>query len=322
MIPVREPILITGAGGFIGGHLVRSLVGAGTMPVLLSRSNATDEKFDDIRGRFRTAQADLTDAYSVRKVILEEKPATIIHLAGTRGRKDRRGAQAACEELNMEATLRLVESAMFAGVGRIVTVGSAEEYGDQSGPLNESLPLRPRTPYGISKARATELALKMYAERGCPVVIVRPFSVYGPDQPKDMFVAEAIDSAVRNITFRMSLGKQRRDLIFVSDVVRGLIAAASVEGIDGRVINLGTGRAYPLRDVAEMIWKITGTEALLAVGARPTPQEELHDTWADITIARQLLDWEPRVGLETGLRETIRFMTEQLETKKHLCQTK
>jgi dTDP-glucose 4,6-dehydratase len=137
-----------------------------------------------------------------------------------------------------------------------------------------------------------------------------------------MFVAEAIESAVRNITFQMSRGEQRRDLIFVSDIVSGIIAAASVKGIEGQVINLGTGRAHQLRDVAEAIWKITKTEAPLAIGARPAPQEELHDTWADITIARRLLDWEPQVDLESGLQKTIRFMREQLETDKHLCQTK
>lgn len=319
---VCEPVLITGASGFIGSHLVRALISAETMPILLARSDTASEKFDAVRDRVRIAPADLTDSESVKKIVLEAKPATIIHLAGTRGRDDARGARVACEELNTESTARLIEAAVRADVRRIVLVGSAEEYGDQSGPLSESMPLSPHTPYGISKAKATGSALKMYAERGCPVVIVRPFSVYGPDQPRSMFIAEAIESAVRNVTFRMSHGEQRRDLIFVRDIACALIAAASVEGIEGRVINLGTGRAHRLRDVAETIWKITKTEAPLAIGARPAPQEELHDTWADITLARRLLNWEPQVDLETGLQETIRFMREQLETDKHLCQTK
>lgn len=321
-MPVREPVLITGASGFIGGHLVRSIISTGKKPILLSRFDAASQKFDDIRDRARIMHADLTDGESIKKIIFETKPATIIHLAGTRGNGDARGAHIACEAINAIATAQILEAAVSASVERIVIVGSAEEYGDQSGPLVESMPVQPRTPYGISKAKATEFALNMHRERGCPVVIVRPFSVYGSDQPRSMFIAEAVESSVRNITFQMSHGEQRRDLIFVNDVVRGLIAAASVERIEGQIINLGTGRAHRLRDVAEMIWKLTETEAPLAVGARYAPQEELHDTWADITLARRLLDWEPQVDLETGLRETIRVMREQLEMNKHLCQTK
>jgi nucleoside-diphosphate-sugar epimerase len=137
-----------------------------------------------------------------------------------------------------------------------------------------------------------------------------------------MFVAEAVDSAVHNVEFRMSRGEQKRDLIFVEDVVEGLIAAALAERIEGKVVNLGTGQCHPLREVAQLIWKVTGATAPLLVGARNAPEEELYDTCADISVARRLLDWNPRVDLEAGLRRTIDFAREKNRTQAqaYTCQ--
>ena len=298
-----ERVAVTGATGFIGSHLVRQLASKERRLTLISR-----------------AQADLTDGNSIREILRKEKPVTLFHLAGTRGRADARGAREACDELNFRATAALLEAAMLAGVRRIVIAGSAEEYGNQPGPLSESLPSKATTAYGISKARATARALEMHAREGLPVTIVRPFSVYGPGQPRDMFVAEAVDQAVQHADLRMSHGEQKRDLIFVEDVVRGLVAAATAEGVEGKIINLGTAQAHRLRDVAERIWEMTGARGRLLVGARATAPDELYDTWADVTLARRLLGWEARTQLESGLRRTIDFAREQLGTKAQQCQ--
>jgi nucleoside-diphosphate-sugar epimerase len=193
------------------------------------------------------------------------------------------------------------------GVRRVVLLGSAEEYGAQDGPLREDMPLRPLTFYGITKAAATSLALAMHAAGGCPAVILRPFTVYGPGQPKDMFVAEAVEAAVAGEPFRMSQGEQRRDFIYVQDLVEALLASALAPGLEGHVVNVGTGRARRLRDVAERIWQLTGSTAPLLVGARPASPHQLHDTWADTSAARRLLGWQPRVELDQGLAEAIEW---------------
>jgi UDP-glucose 4-epimerase len=306
-----EPVAVTGATGFIGGHLIHALVAAGCRPLLVTRSRK--ELFGE---QARYAQLDLTDGESVGQWIEKEKPATLFHLAGTKGRDK----TTACAEVNYHATARLLEEATRAGVKRVVIVGSAEEYGNQSGPLNENLPLQAATSYGASKAMATNHALMLHERDRFPVVVARPFSVYGPGQPSFMFIAEAIDAALGGLPFRMSGGEQKRDLVFVEDVVRGLLSAASAPGIEGNVINLGSGRAHRLRDVAELIWQLIETRAPLLIGARPAANEELYDTWADTTVARRLLDWEAVVGLEEGLRRTIEFARENLTNKVQRCQ--
>jgi len=256
-----------------------------------------------------------TEVGASRQVLQTLKPKVLIHLAGTRGRGDVRGAQVACDELNVRATLELLESAMANGAERIVILGSAEEYGNQPGPHIESSSPQPTSIYGKSKALATSQALTLYKEAGCPVVIVRPFTVYGPDQPNDMFIAEAVDAAVRGADFRMSEGNQKRDLVFVEDIVQGIIAAATTPNIEGTVINLGSGIARTLRDAAQRIWELAGARSPLMIGARSAQPQELYDTWADITLAQRLLNWNPAVSLETGLERTIDHVRRQAEER-------
>ncbi|MEK6406917.1 MAG: NAD(P)-dependent oxidoreductase [Acidobacteriota bacterium] len=315
-----EQVAITGATGFIGCHLVHELASAGCTPILFARTSRNDRWVTGQEKRVRWVELDITETGRVQEALQNLKPRVLIHLAGTRGRGDVRGAEVACEELNVGATVNLLRAAMVTGVQRIVIVGSAEEYGNQRGLQHEALPARATSTYGISKARVSKQAMRMHSEEDCPVVIVRPFSVYGPGQPSDMFIAEAVNAAVRNVEFRMSNGKQKRDLIFVDDVVRGLIAAASASDVEGRIINLGSGLAHPLCDVARRIWELAGAQAPLLIGARQSPAEELYDTWADIRLARQLLDWVPGVSLESGLERTVECEREQRGPRVQACQ--
>jgi UDP-glucose 4-epimerase len=301
-----ERIAVSGATGFIGRHLVERLVAAGARPLLLARV-PRPAPFPGKAAEW--VELDLLDSGAIDSVLERERPRTLFHLAGTRGGPEPARAAAACTRLNVTATAHLLEAATRCGASRIVILGSAEEYGPQDGPLAEDMILQPTTAYGISKVAATRLAQVMHGEAACPVVVLRPFTVYGPGQPPDMFVASAIAAAQSGVAFEMSAGEQRRDLVFVEDVVDALLIAARIPGLEGQVINVGTGQAHRLRDVAARIWEMTGSKAPLRVGARAAAAEQLHDTWADTRLARRLLGWEPRFDLVHGLMETIRRST-------------
>ena len=171
-------------------------------------------------------------------------------------------------------------------------------------PVDEAAPLRPGSFYGASKAAMTTHAMALHGLNGAPVVVVRPFSVYGPGAPKPMFLAEAVECAARGVVFQMTDGAQRRDFIYVTDVVRGLLAAATASGAVGGVFNLGSGVSHSMRDVAQALWRVSGTTAELQIGTRPKPIGDLKETRANIDRARNILGWEPRVGLDEGLRLT------------------
>lgn len=300
-----ERVAVTGATGFIGQHLVRALVAGGSRPVLLARR---EPAFGE---PLPWEPFELQDGESVRAAVRAARPSVLIHLAGTRARERAgRGALAAAQ-LNVAATVRLLVEALDAGVGRIVLLGSAEEYGDQSGPLHEELPLQARSAYGVSKAAVTGFARALHASDGLPVVIVRPFSVYGPGQPRDMFVSGAVAAAVAGEPFEMTAGLQQRDLVYVEDVVDGIVRAAAQPGIEGETLNLGTGQPHALRDVAAAIWRLSASAAPLRIGARPAPEHELYHTWADPRRARERLGWSAATVLETGLRATIAWQRQR-----------
>jgi len=290
-------VLITGGTGFIGRHLARHLAATGCRPVLTVRSDAMRRRLDAFQEDVDFVDADLLRPDDAARVVSQVRPDTLFHLAGVRSPDP-----VLCAELNVAATVRILRAATRAGVAKVVILGSAEEYGNQSGPLHEDLTLQPETPYGVTKAAATRLAQAMATSEGCPVVVLRPFTVYGQDQPAHMFVADAVRCAVAREPFRMTPGLQRRDLISVLDVVQALLAAAMRDGLHGEVINVGSGEARRLREVAELIWQVSGTDAPLEIGARPAPDTELRDTWADTRKSRELLGWEARIDLASGLR--------------------
>jgi nucleoside-diphosphate-sugar epimerase len=307
-----QTVALTGATGFLGEHLLRALLEEGARPIVLGRTPNAPQRPPWSDQRVQWSSVELADAEAVRGLLEREQPAVLYHLAGTRGRSKGTSASAACAEVNVHATVRVLEAATQAGVDRIVAVGSAEEYGPQPVPYHEEMAWRATSPYGISKAAATGLALAMQAEEGCPVVVLRPFTVYGPGQPAQMFIAQAVTAAVAEEPFEMSHGEQRRDLIFVDDVIRAFLAAAGAPNVEGRVINVGSGAAHRLRDVAELIWEITGTSAPLRIGKRQVASDQFQDTWADITLAQRLLDWSPSMALPSGLEATVEWARAQL----------
>ncbi len=132
-----------------------------------------------------------------------------------------------------------------------------------------------------------------------------------------MFVSEAIDCAVRGIAFDMTEGRQRRDLVYIDDAIRAFLAAAISPRVEGNVINLGSGQAHALRDVAEMIWRLSETPAALLMGTRSAQAMELHDTWADITMARTLLGWEPTIKSRRRAASNNRSGKERTSNRLH-----
>jgi len=248
-------------------------------------------------------KTDLAQPGEIARLLDEVRPTTVFNLAGRRRAAEDADTRTTLE-INLLAAVNLARQATDRGASRIVLLGSAEEYGDQPMPVDEAVPLKPASLYGASKAAMTLHALALRGLTGAPVVVVRPFSVYGPGAPRHMFLAEALDCAARGVPFQMTDGAQRRDFIYVADVVRGLLAAGSAPGAVGGVFNLGSGVSHSMRDVAEALWRVSGTSAELQIGARPKTIGDLKETCANIDRARTILGWEPRVGLDEGLRLT------------------
>lgn len=296
-----DRVLITGGAGFIGRHLAAELRRHGAQVLITARPQASPSDSSALA-------IDVRDAAAVARLLDSVRPSAVFNLVGRRPQSSTEDPEETIE-LNVIAAMRVVRESARVGVARVVLVGSAEEYGDQSMPVSEDAPLDPRTIYGAAKAAMTLHALALHRSTGAPVTVVRPFSVYGPGAPTQMFVAEAMDRASRGLPFEMTEGTQRRDLIHVDDVVSGLIAAVRSPQAVGEVFNLGSGVSHALRDVAHAIWRISEAGGDLRIGVRAPPPGDLKETRARIDKAERVLGWRPRLELEDGLRATWLAMT-------------
>ncbi len=305
-------ILVTGGAGFIGSHTVDALVAAGKHQVSII-DNLTAGKRDQVNRAARFHKIDLRDADAVRRVIEAETPEIIVHLAAQMDVRRSVADPPYDAQVNIVGFLNLIESARQHGLRRVIfsSTGGAI-YGEQEQfPAPEDHPLHPVSPYGVAKL-ATEAYLFFYkVQYGIDYTALRYGNVYGPRQDPHgeagvvaIFCGRMLEGKPCTI---YGDGKQTRDYIFVGDVVRANVAAASTN-VSG-AINIGTGIETNVNDLYHTLGTVADvTRAPEYAPARPGEQSR-----SVISPARaaQLLNWRPQVELAKGLDETFSYFKER-----------
>jgi len=309
----RSRILVTGADGFIGSHLVERLVRDGHRVRALACYNAFDSRgwldtaAPEVREALEVVPGDVRDFHSIRDALRDRE--VVFHLAALIAVPYSYRAPRSYLETNAIGTLHLLEAAREAGVRRFVHTSTSEVYGTAHyAPIDEAHPIAARSPYAASKIAADQLALAFHHTFGLPVCVLRPFNTYGPRQSLRALVPSIIVQLLRGRD-ELELGnlEPTRDFSFVSDVVDGFLAAAPAEGAVGEVIHLGSGFELSVRRVAEIVCDAVGRSARLVGAAERTRPEagEVKRLVASADKARRLLDWSPRYGGEDGFRRGI-----------------
>ena len=287
-------IVVTGAGGFVGRHLLPVLAARGHDVLGVDRR----EPGERIPGvLYHTC--DLADPGSLIPANAAGWDSfTLVHLAWDLRRDLGPGPQK--EQVNH---MRNLLDRHTPALRRVIVTGSAEEYGVRGGILKEDdPPSAPLSAYGAAKCAARELARAWSQASRIPVLWLRPFVVYGAGQGGDMLVPYAVRSAAEKKRAEFTDGLQRRDLVHVSDLIDALARGAET-GLDGfHVVNIGTGREVVVRDVLNMIAEQMGAAGLFAIGARPRRAGEPDVQVADCARAATLLGWRARVEWQEGIR--------------------
>jgi UDP-glucose 4-epimerase len=213
-------------------------------------------------------------------------------------------------DVNVGGTVALLEACRDVGnVGRVVLASSATVYGDHSKqPVDESMDIRPAVPYAVSKVAAEQYLFTLGKLGGFETVALRIFNAYGPGQDVPPAHAPVIPLFLQQIAGRGSVivngdGSQTRDFVYVEDVVDALISAGSASGVDGQIINIGSGEETAIRDLVAMISEITRQEANLLYNTETTGG--ISRLAADVSKAGHLLHYRPKVLLERGLRKLL-----------------
>lgn len=299
--------LVTGGAGFIGSELTAQLVAAGHDVVVLdSLSVGSAANLADLpANRARLVQGDVRDREGLAAAC--EDVGVVFHLACVNLRHALLSPRDA-HDVNATGTLDVLEAARAAGVPRFVHVSSSEVYGSACRPLiDESHPTLPTTAYGASKLAGEAYARAWFGTYGYPVTVVRPFNAFGRRSHHEGTSGEVIPRWMRLAMAGRPLvvtgdGLQSRDFTHVSDTARGILLAGTCDDTIGQTINIGSGRETTLRDLAGAVGAACGRPDVEVEHAPPRAGDITRQR-ADITLARTLLGFEPRVTLAEGLRD-------------------
>ena len=296
------PVLVTGGAGFLGAALVRRLVTERYDVHVIVRPTTGLARIANLLDLVRLHRADLAEADEVAAVIGPLEPVTVFHTAAT-------GAYAKVGETglfrdNVLSIFNLLQATAPLAGCRVIHTASSLEPGPRVLAVRESDPAAPAVPYAASKAAATLLALQAGA-CGRRVVALRPFAVYGPGEPDQRLIPTAIRAAITGTPLRLTEARFTRDLVFVDDVADAYLAASRVDGIDGELINIATGRPTANEEIVRTIERLTGRAIAIADERYPARATDRPFWCADVTKAERLLGWRATHTVDEGLARTI-----------------
>lgn len=296
------PVLVTGAGGFIGHHLVRRLAELGAEVHALIRPGR------DVTGLpLRTVvEADISDADAVHRVVSEARPRVVFHLAASLDRSRSLRAVKELDATNITGTLNVLRAAASSGVEVVVNTGSCEEYGRRPAPFTETQVPDPLTPYAASKATATLWCRTLHRALGLNAVTARLFAVYGPGLTEEFFLKQLMQAVKTGRPLPMTDGAQTRDFTWVGDTVEALVHLGRHPELGGEVLNVCTGHETSLLEAVRTLEDLLGRPVPVQIGAIPHRESELFRVWGSAGTLLGTTGYRPRTPLREGLEKMAR----------------
>lgn len=317
-----KKILVTGADGFIGSHLVEELVRSGFKVkafVLYNSFNSwgwLDQCSKDIKGQFEIFSGDIRDPYGVKNAMRDCN--AVLHLASLIAIPYSYHSPETYVDTNVKGTLNILQAAKELNIQRVIHTSTSEVYGTAKFvPITEEHPLQGQSPYSASKIAADQLAYSFFSSFEMPVVIARPFNTYGPRQ-SSRAVIPSIITQIASGKDEIKLGalSPTRDFNYIKDTVDGFLSMLNSDNGLGEVINFASNFEISIEDTARLIAQVMGVDIkIISDEVRIRPKKsEVERLLGDNQKAKKLFDWSPKyageTGFKIGLGETIKWFTD------------
>ena len=308
-----KTILVTGAGGFIGSHLVEALASKGAELKIFIRYNSRNDFGmikhipSDIRNNLDVITGDIIDFSTVKKAV--KNCDIVFHLAALIGIPYSYVAPGRYVDTNIKGTLNILQASREEGVEKIIHTSTSEVYGTAKYvPIDENHPLEGQSPYSASKIGADMLAHSYFFSFNTPIVIIRPFNTFGPRQSARAVIPTIISQALSENKVNLGMLTTVRDFTYVNDTVNGFIKVAESDISIGDIFNIGTGTGITIGELAKKILTIMECQDIPIYTdcnrIRPEKSEVLN-LICDNSKAKSMIGWSPRYSLDEGLKETI-----------------
>lgn len=316
-------ILVTGADGFIGSHLVEQLVKEGHSVRALSQYNSFNywgwlEDIDCL-DKIEVVNGDVRDAHYCKHIMQDID--VVYHLAALIAIPYSYVAPTSYVDTNVIGTLNICQAAQELGTKRVIHTSTSEVYGTaQYVPIDEKHPLQPQSPYSASKIGADAMAMSFYNSFELPLTIARPFNTYGPRQSARAVIPTIIAQiAAGHKEIKLGDLSPTRDFNFVADTCRGFIALANCDAAIGKTVNIGSNYEITVRDTLNLIRDLMGSDAQFIEDIdRLRPQNsEVFRLWCDNTLINELTGFKPEYTIERGLKETIDWFLNPKNLEKY-----
>ncbi len=308
-------VLVTGACGFIGSHLVERLIESGAEVRAFVYYNSfnrwgwLETLPEEKRQKLEAFTGDIRDSQCVKRATDDVE--LVFHLAALIGIPYSYIAPESYVETNIRGTLNVLQAARDVGAVKFIHTSTSEVYGTaQYVPIDEKHPLQGQSPYAASKVAADMLVQSYYRSFDLPVVICRPFNTYGPRQSARAIIPTIITQVIgKRLNIQLGNTNTTRDFNYVTDVVEGFVKIAEHEDVVGEVINIGSGHEISIAGLVEKISGFSGMDLKLETDARRIRpnSSEVYRLCADNTKAKNLLGWEPKVQLDEGIIRTLEW---------------
>jgi len=323
-----KKILVTGADGFIGSHLVEMLVRQGLAVKAFCLYNSfnswgwLDDASDDVKGHFEVFSGDVRDPHGVRTAMKDCD--VVLHLAALIAIPYSYHSPDTYVDTNVKGALNILQAAKDLGVSKVVHTSTSEVYGTAKFvPITEEHPLQGQSPYSASKIGADQMAYSFYSSFDTPVAILRPFNTYGPRQSARAVIPTII-SQIAAGKRKIKLGSltPTRDFTFVQDTAKGFIAAANSDETIGKVTNIGSGFEISIGETVETIAEAMGVSIeIVSDDQRKRPKNsEVERLWACTDKAQERMGWTPEFGGREGFLKGLKMTAEWFshpENMKH-----
>lgn len=309
-----DRILIIGGTGFIGRHLVAKC----SKETPFITCIGLNEKPDLDKTGFlnvKNIEVDISDKAAVNQIIRNQPFDYVFNLGGYIDHTPYFKGGRKVIEASFIGLMNIIDCLDRSSLKGFVHVGSSDEYGTSPAPQKESMREMEISPYSLAKTAGIHFLQMIAHAEGFPVVALRFFLVYGPGQDDKRFLPQVIKACLKNEEFKTSEGKQLRDFCYINDIVEAMIQAALLTEVKGRIINIGSGKPILIREMIEKVIKIIGKGRPIW-GAHPYRKGENMELYPDITLASQMLNWQPGTSLDEGLQKTIQYYREQINEQK------